>query len=254
MTRMTESTLFPLSDIFTSRTQPVLQAMLRWLANYHVTLVGQLPDRPSLLLPYPHSEHIDSILLPARKTTLVAARDTFFRSAWQRVLLASVLDTIPLSRKEDFSHTRFKEEIAMQQDVLQRRKKHVVVYPQGTRRGAAESVVELQTQIKKGVPLMARHLEVPVIPVGIHHPVGYTPRKGETDAWREAQAAWRRGAWPTRREVTVRIGEALPLEVLKDNELFFATLAQELFTLAHTPTISEAIPARTVAERHRPLR
>lgn len=219
----------------------MIQAILRRVANYDVNIEGQLPQEPSLLLPYPHGEHADSILLPPRKVAYVAARDTFFTNVVQRYILAAVLDTIPITRgkSKELGHNQLKREIALQKQVLEQRHKHVVVYPQGTRRGSADSHDELRTQLKDGIPFMARKLQVPVVPIGIHRPDGYDPKKGGTNAWTEFKTALRSGQRAPGREVTVRMGDPLPAEAIVDNELFMSTLAYELFALAHLPSSNE---------------
>jgi 1-acyl-sn-glycerol-3-phosphate acyltransferase len=212
--------------------QPVLRWLLLKLARYQVTIEGELPEDPSLLLAYPHGEHANSILLPSKDITYVAARDTFFKTQAQQTLLSFVLNTLPISRDEDFTRERFEQEVAAMQAAVEHQDHHLLVYPQGTRRGLATDAEELQCQLKPGIHLIAKKVGIPVVPVGIVYEDGYDPRKGGTDVWRETKKGLRHGRRPPQREVRVRIGEPLEVENRNRKE-FLAQLAQQLYQLAH---------------------
>jgi len=214
--------------------QPVIRWLLLKLARYNVRIEGELPSDPSLLLAYPHGEHANSILLPSKDISFVAARDTFFKSQAQYMLLSLVLNLLPISRDEDFTRERFAQEVMAMKSAVEEQRHHLLIYPQGTRCGSATGVDELQRQLKPGIHLIAKQLDIPVIPVGIVYESvsGYDPRKGGTDAWRSTKNALRQKHLPPEREVLIRIGDALELDDMNRKE-FMTRLAQDLYQLVH---------------------
>ena len=210
--------------------QPLLRHLLLFIANYHVKVEGKIPTTPSFLFAYPHGEHANSILLPSRNITYVAARDTFYKSRRQQVLLSTLLNTLPISRAEDFSKAGFQREVAAMQEVVETRHHHLLVYPQGTRRGPAESAEELEQQLKQGIFLMLKELGIPAVPVGIVYQDDYNPAKGVTDVWRVAKQTLPHLQRPPRRDVVVRFGEEIDASSMA-RRAFMHLLAQELFQL-----------------------
>ncbi len=233
-------------DWLRSFSQPLLRWILLHLANYNVTIDDPLPQEPSLLLAYPHGEHANSILLPSHEITYVAARDTFFKSAAQQYLLSLILNMVPISRDEDFSRESLAKEVSAMQQVVQQKHHHLLVYPQGTRRGAAEGPEQLCQQLKPGIHLIAKQIGLPVVPMGIVYEPGYDPQKGTTDVWRETQRAIRQGKRPPKRNIHVRIGDPISLEN-KHRKVFLAELATILYQLVHSDLLVENV----MSEPHR---
>lgn len=239
----TESPLH-LPRIVADPLQHVIRSTLLGLARYHVIIEGDLPDTPSLLLTYPHGEHANSILLPPSKVSYVAARDFFFQSTLMRYAISLAVDMLPITRQAASRETLY-EEILLQQRMLHSRKKHVLVYPQGSRLGPAESREQLTQQIKPGVLLMAQQLEVPVIPIGLVYPPDYQPSKQGPNAWNELKSALKKGELPPHREVIVRTGQPLhiPETSNRKNRAHFAEItAEALWELVHgTETEKESL-------------
>jgi len=215
-------------------TQPLLRALFLSLARYSVKIEGEFPKDPSLLLAYPHNEHINSILFPPNTVAIVAARDYWYDNAVLRFLVAGVADTLPLTR-HGTGHKTLRQEISWQKDVMEQRNRHIVVYPQGSRSGASVSPGALTAQLQSGVPYMARKLDVPVYPVGFAYPDHNQPKKGGASAWTRFLAALRQGKLPEPTTVVLRVGEPLDVPLSRDGDHAFLTLlAQQLWHLAHT--------------------
>lgn len=213
--------------------QPMMRTILLSLANYHPQVEGEFPSAPFLALPYPHGEHLDSLLLPARteKLVYVAARDTFFSNWLVRFFLPLVLDAIPISRNGDFSRERFKSELSKMQNIVSAGH-NLVIYPQGSRLGPATSADQLADQIKPGVFLIARLLAnagTTIVPVGIIHASNYDPQKGGVSAGQVLKNNWPQR--PPRQEVTIRIGEQWS-DLPSNKNAFRHELAQRLWDVS----------------------
>jgi 1-acyl-sn-glycerol-3-phosphate acyltransferase len=216
-----------------SFSQPLLRWLLLSLANYRITIEGKLPDEPSILAAYPHAEHIDALFLPPRNVVFIAGADVIYYNRVVQLASALMFDSLPLARDESAT-AALRTELTQQKAVLELRRKHLLIYPQGSRLGSARSEAELLRQLKPGVALMAAYHQVPVIPVGYVYPENFQPRKGGTSAGRRLLYHWRGHRLP-RAEITVRIGEAIdPPEShsRQDRALFLSVLARELFRLA----------------------
>lgn len=211
--------------------QPLFRAVLLALAGYKVEVVGKLPKEPSLLAAYPHGEHANHILLPPKDIVYMAAADHWYTNILLQLATALVVDGIPVVR-EGANIARHNRELAVQADVLNKRKKHLLIYPQGTRRGPAETPYDLQRQLKHGIAFMALHLQKQTIPIGLVYPADFQPAKGKDNAWTNAKRRMVGGGRIV--PIVVRIGE--PIEPPYDNtklarELFLSVLARELFNL-----------------------
>ena len=212
--------------------QPLIRRLALWAVNYSVEIDGDLPSEPSLLVAYPHGEHLNSFLLRPDNITYVAAHDTFFKSAIQQAVISLALNITPISRYQDFSREKMDRELARMKEVV-KEKHHILVYAQGTRRGRAKDEQTLFRQVRPGVHVMAQELGVPVYPIGISYEGDYNPQKGMTDAWRDLFKAIAKGKTLPRRQITLRIGEELPAILLDERRAFLEALAHEMYTLAH---------------------
>lgn len=217
------------------RLQPVVrQALLNWVARYSV-ISDALPETPSLLLAYPHGEHADHILFPTEQIGIIGARDYWFRSLLFRMLVATVVDALPVERENPTIST-ISQEVDWQKGFLQQRKKHLLLYPQGSRIGPAQSFSDLQEQIKSGAAFMARKLQVPVYPVVLHHQEGYVPQKGGTNAWDRFVQSLSSGQLPEKLPVRVEVGKEISIPNNKrEDRAFLTQLAQAFWSMKHEP-------------------
>lgn len=211
--------------------QPLMRHILLALAGYKVSIVGELPKEPSLLAAYPHGEHANSLLLPPQKIVYMAAADTWYTNILLQLATSAIVDTVPVVRESSTVGHRNRE-LKLQERVFKKRKKHLLVYPQGTRSGPVDSAYQLRQQLKGGVGFMARYHNVPTVPVGFVYPADYQPAKGGIGAWLNFKNRLMGSGRIV--PVTVRIGE--PIEPPPDGskaarELFLAVLSRELFNL-----------------------
>lgn len=221
-------------EFFTDRFQPIIQQALLGLARYSVRIEGEMPLTPSLMMAYPHNEHINSVFFPPRETGFVVARDYWYENVLLRMLLATLFDSVPITRETTGAST-LKQELLWQEEFMTKRQKNLVVYPQGSRVGDADSPAELAQDIKRGVALMARSLKVPVYPVGLVYPKQYRPKKNGESAWKRFVGAVSQGKLPEQTEITIRVGNPLsPPENRGQDVEFLNTLASSMWHLAHT--------------------
>lgn len=211
--------------------QPLLRTLLLRLANYQVTIEGELPSKPSILAGYPHGEHANSILLPQKDLVALAGADHWH--LLMRLLIMPVIDSLPIVRTGVGREERATE-YDNQAKVLNERQKHLLIYPQGTRRGPAENAPALRQQIKRGVGFIAFHHQVDTVPIGFVYPDDYQPQKGGIGAWQNIQARLVRKGRKV--PVTVRIGEPIEPPISNSRpaiELYMNVLARELYNLVH---------------------
>ncbi len=208
--------------------QPLARKILLGVANYQVKINQELPTEPTILVAYPHGEHANSLLLPPNEVGYLAAADYWFQNVFLRWAIANVVDVVPISRGEQFSREEFDREI-LHMKRLMKRNKHLLVYSQGSRLGPAESEKELQEQLKKGVLLMGRLLNVSSItPVGFVYPREYQPAKGGVSAWKRLRSGDRSPV-----HIEVNIGDAIPVPgAPKGDPAAMKRLAQSLYALA----------------------
>ncbi len=230
--RKTIESEFHLPEPIRKVSQPFLRYLLLSLANYQIRIEGQLPAEPAILAAYPHAEHIDALFLPPNNIVFLAAADLLYTNRLVQVGSSFLLDTLPVVREEEAigSHRR---ELERQGWVLDQRRKHLLIYPQGSRLGEVDSEVALLQQLKPGVVVMAKRLNKLVIPIGYFYPDNYRPRKGSDSAGQRLVRHFRGHSLP-KISVVVRIGEPLepPGQSRQERELFMSTLARELYHLA----------------------
>ncbi len=138
---------------------------VRWLLNFiryiylPVIIEGQenIPSEEAFILACNHSSYLDSILigLIINRRLNFMAKDTLFRNkslAW----LLSQLGAYPVKRESG--------DIRSIRETLKKleRKCPVVIFPQGTRKGFSQ-----ESQLKRGLGLIAFKSKTPVIPVYI---------------------------------------------------------------------------------------
>lgn len=210
--------------------QPLVRLLLLELANYKVETEGSFPSIPSLILPYPHGEHLNSFLMPGiEKISYLAASDTFYDVWWKGLALSLCLNILPITR-DNVTRDSLLAEINQAKQAMDEKKHHVIVYPQGTRAGLASSLDEIKVGLKRGTEFIARRLDAPVFALGIVYENGYNPHKGGTDALAEMIRSFKRLQRPVRRNVRLRFEELDP-ETVKSRHLFINTLAQTLWRL-----------------------
>ncbi len=226
-------------QVLTDIVQPILRQALLSLARYEVSISGEQPNSPSLLLAYPHNEHINTLFFSPLENGAVVARDYWYENIFLRGLLATLYDTVPITRTATGTNT-LKKEIQWQADLMEKRGKNILVYPQGSRIGSVDSPQDLAESLKRGVALMARSLQVPVYPVGIEYPEGYEPRKDGEDAWKRFTHSVAKRTLPERVKIQVHYGTPiLPPENRAHDTEFLSTVAHTLWFLAHPRSVKK---------------
>lgn len=145
-----------------------LKALYRGYFDLEVRNAERIPDEPPYLLAANHSSHLDapavlaSIELArgsgaARKLHVLGARDYFFDTPLKRWFFSTFLNVVPIEREEtSLAGLRMVKRILSAGE-------SALIFPEGTRSRTGEI-----DAFKPGLGLLARELEVPIVPVHIH--------------------------------------------------------------------------------------
>jgi long-chain acyl-CoA synthetase len=145
-----------------------LKALYRGYFNLEVRHAERIPAEPPYLLAANHSSHLDAPAIlasielargseAARKLHVLGARDYFFDTPLKRWFFSTFLNVVPIEREEtSLAGLRMVKRILSAGE-------SALIFPEGTRSRTGEI-----DAFKPGLGLLARELEVPIVPVHIH--------------------------------------------------------------------------------------
>jgi long-chain acyl-CoA synthetase len=162
-----------------------LKALYRGYFDLEVRNAERIPASPPYIVAANHSSHLDAPAImaaiehargpeAARRLHVLGARDYFFDTALKRWFFSTFLNVVPIEREEtSLAGLKMVKRILSSGE-------SALIFPEGTRSRTGEI-----DAFKPGLGLLARELEVPIVPVrieGTHPalPVGkVVPRRGK---------------------------------------------------------------------------
>jgi long-chain acyl-CoA synthetase len=145
-----------------------LKALYRGYFDLEVRNAERIPAEPPYLLAANHSSHLDAPAIlasielargseAARHLHVLGARDYFFDTPLKRWFFSTFLNVVPIEREEtSLAGLRMVKRILSAGE-------SALIFPEGTRSRTGEI-----DAFKPGLGLLARELEVPIVPVHIH--------------------------------------------------------------------------------------
>jgi long-chain acyl-CoA synthetase len=162
-----------------------LKALYRGYFDLEVRNAERIPAEPPYILAANHSSHLDAPAIlasielacgpeTARRLHVLGARDYFFDTPLKRWFFSTFLNVVPIEREEtSLAGLKMVKRILSSGE-------SALIFPEGTRSRTGEI-----DAFKPGLGLLARELEVPIVPVHIRGtfpalPVGrVVPRRGK---------------------------------------------------------------------------
>jgi len=151
----------PLSNIARLMWWSTVRASLKMMHGLEIDGREHLPESPSFVLVANHTSHLDTLalgsVLPLRYRNQlfpVAAGDVFFQSPARAAFSATVLNALPLSRKQCGAHA-----IRKLRDRLLEESRIYILFPEGSRSRDGNL-----HHFKSGIGMLAAQTHVPVVP------------------------------------------------------------------------------------------
>ena len=189
----------------------LIQRIGRYLFSMHANFVfnsyaklkisgrENLPDYPFIICSN-HQSHLDGIILSHvahkqfRYTAMIAAKDYWFDNKAKHFFANMFFNTIPIDRKSARNTYNIQTTSKLVRKFLDERGKAVVILPEGSR-----SVSGKIRPFKKGIVILSKSSEIPIVPV-------YIKGSGKR---------WPKGKWMIRPgKIEVHIGKPILPEEL----------------------------------------